>query len=118
VVLGGKHSLDSILCVLSNSLGERGMPLTLNGVRIGLTESGVLVGGEPIELSPREYSLFCELARQRRRVVSKGELRLAAWGSAGDDHVVEVTIGRLRKRLGEAGLGIVSVPRRGYVMRP
>ncbi len=74
------HSLDSILGVLSNSLGERGMPLTLNGARVGLTESGVVVDGQSIELSPREYSLFCELAGQRRRVVSKTELRLAGVG--------------------------------------
>jgi DNA-binding response OmpR family regulator len=94
------------------------MPLTLNGVRIGLTVSGVLVDGELVQLSPREYALFCELARHRRRVISKAELRLAAWDGAVDDHVVEVTIGRLRKRLGVAGLGIVSVPRRGYLMRP
>jgi uroporphyrinogen-III synthase len=36
------------------------------------------------------------------------------WGEVGDEHVVEVTVARLRRRLGAAGGGIETVVRRGY----
>jgi DNA-binding winged helix-turn-helix (wHTH) protein len=39
------------------------------------------------------------------------------WGpSASDPHVVEVTVARLRRRLGELGDSVVVVPRRGYLL--
>jgi uroporphyrinogen-III synthase len=37
------------------------------------------------------------------------------WGDGeSDEHVVEVTVGRLRQRLGSAGAGIETVIKRGY----
>jgi len=36
------------------------------------------------------------------------------WVGESDDHVVEVTIGRLRRRLGVAGALVGTVVRRGY----
>jgi uroporphyrinogen-III synthase len=37
------------------------------------------------------------------------------WGATeSDEHVVEVTVARLRQRLGEAGTGVETVVRRGY----
>jgi uroporphyrinogen-III synthase len=36
------------------------------------------------------------------------------WTGETDDHVVEVTVGRLRRRLGSAGTHIETVMRRGY----
>ena len=78
----------------------------------------MVVDGATIGLSEREHALFCELVRNRPGVVSKSDLRDAVWEPTTEDHVVEITIGRLRKRLGAAGEGIVSVRRRGYALRP
>ena len=51
----------------------------------------------------------------RARVVSKARLARQVWGPLdGDEHVVEVTVARLRKRLGPLGQGIETVMRRGY----
>lgn len=43
------------------------------------------------------------------------DVSFMVWGDPNaDPHVVETTAGRLRTRLGPAGRGLVSVPRRGY----
>ena len=52
-------------------------------------------------------------------VVSKPALLRAVWGATeSDEHVVEVTVARLRQRLGEAGPGVETVVRRGYRLSP
>ena len=51
---------------------------------------------------------------QANAVVSKNEMMHTVWGANVDDHVLEVTVGRLRRRLGPAGTAICTVVRRGY----
>ena len=48
----------------------------------------------------------------RRRLEAGAARRV--WTGESDDHVVEVTVGRLRRRLGPAGDSIETVMRRGY----
>ena len=57
---------------------------------------------------------FGGVSRRPGAVVSKGELRKQVWANGADDHAVEVTGGRLRRRLGPASDGIETVMRRGY----
>jgi DNA-binding response OmpR family regulator len=58
-------------------------------------------GDTAIELTGRETSLLTVLFRNAGRVVPKGELLESAWdpGYLGDPNVVEVYIGRLRRKL-------------------
>ena len=69
---------------------------------------------EPLSDADRERAVFDALAHQPGAVLSKRALAERVWAGAVDDHVVEVTIGRLRKRLGPAGASIGTVMRRGY----
>ena len=117
-IVPASFRLGPMIRTLTEALHDRGARLTANGVPIGLTRTGVVVDGAAIGLSEREHALFCELVRNRPSVVSKADLRDSVWEPTTDDHVVEVTIGRLRRRLGTAGDGIVSIPRRGYALRP
>lgn len=56
--------------------------------------------GETIPLTPREFSLLANLAKQPGRVFSRAHLLDLVWGeSAYDDHVVEVHIANLRRKL-------------------
>lgn len=75
-------------------------------------------GREQLELSERESAVLALLLANAPRVVSRTDLLTKVWDTTADAHVVDVTIARLRKRLGPASSGIVSVPRRGYVVRP
>ncbi len=74
--------------------------------------------GASSRLPERERVLLEALAERPGAVVSKRALLRRVWGPGEtDEHVVEVTIARLRQRLGVAGVGIETVIRRGYRLR-
>jgi uroporphyrinogen-III synthase len=71
--------------------------------------------GTATRLPDRERVLLEALAERPGAVVSKRALLRRVWGPGEtDEHVVEVTMARLRQRLGVAGGGIETVIRRGY----
>ena len=71
--------------------------------------------GVATRLPDRERVLLAALAERPGAVVSKRALLRRVWGPGeSDEHVVEVTMARLRQRLGDAGAGIETVIRRGY----
>jgi uroporphyrinogen-III synthase len=69
---------------------------------------------EPVELTDRERGVLEVLLRRPGAVVAKSVLGREVWGGAADDHTTEVTVARLRRRLGPAGAAIETVVRRGY----
>jgi DNA-binding response OmpR family regulator len=72
-------------------------------VEIDLGARLVRRGGEPIELSPKEYELLLALVRRKGRVSSRAELLKAVWGY--DESVVSRTVdthvAELRRKLEE-----------------
>jgi two-component system OmpR family response regulator len=60
--------------------------------------------GEELELTRTEFDLLTELMRAPARVWSREQLLRSVWGTewASDTHLVEVHIGNLRRKLGEA----------------
>ena len=79
----------------------------------------VMLAGAEVELSPLDFSLLAVLARHAGQVLSKASLLELVWGDdAIDESVVEVHIGRMRRRLGPAGARMVQTVRGvGYVLR-
>jgi uroporphyrinogen-III synthase len=65
-------------------------------------------------LTTRERWLLDCLLRRRGAVATRSELGRAVWGTSTDDHVLDVTVGRLRRRLGAGGAMVETVPKRGY----
>ena len=66
----------------------------------------VTVGGVPVELTRTEFDLLETLAARPRVAFSRRQLIDAVWGDGwvGDEHLVDVHIGHLRRKLGdEAG---------------
>ncbi len=82
-------------------------------VPLELSGPVVHVAGRPLELAPRERAVLEVLCRRPGSVVNKTQLLAAVWKGSADGHAVEVTIGRLRRRL-DGSLDIQTVPRRGY----
>lgn len=83
-----------------------------------ITGNVVRCGDRRVELSDTEARILHALADRPGTVVAKVDLLRHVWGDAdGDPHLVEVAVGRLRRRLGSAGSAVTAVPRRGYVLR-
>ena len=72
---------------------------------INMSEQKVHLNGTEVELTSFEYRLLEHLVRERRRVVSKDELaaHLYPHEEERDSNVIEVLIGRLRRKLDPDG---------------
>jgi DNA-binding response OmpR family regulator len=63
----------------------------------------VTVGGVPIALTRTEFDVLAALARDPGVVLTRTQLIEAVWGPSwiGDDHLVDVHVGHLRRKLGD-----------------
>lgn len=63
----------------------------------------VSLDGEAVELSRTEYEILDVLSAQPRVSLSRAQLLERVWGSSwyGDDHVVDVHVSNLRRKLGD-----------------
>ena len=67
----------------------------------------VTLAGQPLALTPLEFALLTALAAHPGRVFTRAQLLERVWGDDyfGDDHVVDVHIANLRKKLGDDPAG-------------
>ena len=79
--------------------------MNYSDVRMDLSVHKVWRAEREVHLSPTEFGLLRYLMEHPGRVFSREQLLDAVWGSDwyGDDHVVDVHMGNLRKKLGESG---------------
>lgn len=61
----------------------------------------VMLHNREVLLSDTEYRLLCYLARNAGRIVTRDQILERIWGEeyVGEDHLLHVTIGRLRQKL-------------------
>ena len=91
-------------------------------IELDLGRHAVTVGGQPVTLTPREYELLKVMLSQPGRLLTRGRLLRAVWGTAYSDesHYLHVYVSRLRRKLaaadptGEAGDS--SRPSRGWAI--
>jgi DNA-binding response OmpR family regulator len=90
--------------------------LPCGDLEIDVRERTVTCRGMRIELSPREFALLDQLARQPGRVASRKQLLQAVWGINFDPetNVLDVTVSRLRRRLRPSRVQVVAELGRGY----
>jgi two-component system response regulator PhoP len=104
--------------LLRRSLKATSDVLTLGPLAIDVAAQKVQLHGEPLELTAFEYRLLEYLVRERARVVTKQELSdyLYPHGEDRDSNVLEVLMGRLRRKLDPEGTlaPIETVRGRGY----
>jgi two-component system response regulator PhoP len=91
--------------LLRRAAGASGEKLRCGSFEIDFRAQEVSVDGATIELTSYEYRLLEHLARERQRVVSKDELAAYLYPHDGerDSNVIEVLIGRLRRKLDPHG---------------
>lgn len=118
-----RYRLGSMVLTVADTFRDLGRELTLAGIDVRLQGRAVVLppdvaaGGASttVLLTDKERVVLDVLAERPGVVWSKDELLARVWdGTESDPHVVEVTVGRLRQRLGPAGVGIETVIRRGY----
>jgi DNA-binding response OmpR family regulator len=105
------------------ALGRRG-PLRrdrvviVGPVHVELEARRVLVAGQTIPLTAKELAICEVLAIRRGRVVPRDELLEAVWGDANDSAraSLEVLVGRIRRKLGDASPALRTVRGVGYSM--
>lgn len=75
--------------------------LSLGPVEIDADSRRVLIDGEPVELTAREFDLLSFFARHPGRVFTRGQLLDKVWGYTheGYEHTVNTHINRLRGKL-------------------
>ncbi len=75
--------------------------------------------GTPIALTATEFKLLATLTRNRTRIVPKAQLLSQVWGYEADDHVLDVHMSSLRRKLEAHGPRMIHTLRgAGYVLRP
>ena len=82
---------------------SQGSLLTVGKLTLNTEERVAIRGGEPVELTAKEYDLIELLMRNPRRVYSRENLMNVVWGYtyAGDYRTVDVHIRRLWEKLEE-----------------
>jgi DNA-binding response OmpR family regulator len=76
----------------------------------------VVANGETLRLTRREFELLRYLVQNKNRVVSRDRLLERVWGydRSVETRSVDVHVGRLRNKLGEAARQIETVIGLGY----
>jgi DNA-binding response OmpR family regulator len=83
----------------------------------------VSLSGRPIALTRTEFDLLATLSRHPRRVFTRRQLIERVWGPGwvGDEHLVDIHLGRARRKLGEDAAApryVLTVRGVGYRMGP
>lgn len=86
------------------------------GLTVDFTGRIVLIDGQPVELSPKEYELLFDLVRNRRIALTRERLLSEVWGYDffGDDRTLDTHIKLLRNSLGEYRKFIITLRGVGY----
>ena len=107
-----------IKALLRRSLKAASDVLTLGPLAIDFSAQAATLNGVPMELTTFEYRVLELLVRERARVVTKQELAdyLYPHDQDRDSNVLEVLVGRLRRKLDPAGTlaPIETLRGRGY----
>jgi two-component system, OmpR family, KDP operon response regulator KdpE len=114
--------IGAVLRRAAGPAADPGGVVRLGPVELDVGARRVTVHGTPAELTPREYELLKVMIAQPGRLLTKGRLLRAVWGSAYADegHYLHVYVSRLRRKLGaadpsgEAERLIVAEPGVGY----
>jgi DNA-binding winged helix-turn-helix (wHTH) protein/tetratricopeptide (TPR) repeat protein len=91
------------------------MEVTFGPFRLDPAESRLLRDGAAVRLRPRAFRVLATLLRHGGRPVGYDQMIAEAWdGTVVSRHTVDVTVGEVRKSLGEYGTWITTRSKVGY----
>jgi two-component system KDP operon response regulator KdpE len=96
--------VGAVLRRAAGPAADAGGVVRLGPIEMDVAARRVTVEGTPVELTPREYELLKVMIAQPGRLLTKGRLLRAVWGTAYADeaHYLHVYVSRLRRKLGAA----------------
>ena len=114
VVTASPSRLGSMIGLLAEHLGARARCFEMAGQVARLQGTRIAIGDREVRLTPRERTLLEAMAGAGGAVLSKRTLSQLAWAETVSEHAVEVTVNRLRAKLGPAAIALETSNRRGY----
>jgi two-component system, OmpR family, phosphate regulon response regulator PhoB len=119
-----KPSTDAVLLARVEALlrrSSRAAPasvISIGPYRFEFAQQAASIGGQQVELTPREFDLAWTLFSQPARLITKDELQAAIWGKGSDlgHHTIAQHVYLLRKKLelSKFGARLVAVYASGY----
>jgi two-component system, OmpR family, KDP operon response regulator KdpE len=99
--------IHAVMRRLGGPDGDPDGRLRLGQIELDPARRAVTVAGSPVHFSPREYELLKVLLSNQGRLVTRERLLRAVWGLeyAEAREYLHVYVGRLRRKLSEAGVG-------------
>jgi two-component system KDP operon response regulator KdpE len=96
--------IGALLRRAAGPAADQGGVVTLGPVSLDVGARRVTVNGVAADLTPREYELLKVMVAQPGRLLTKGRLLRAVWGTAyaGEAHYLHVYVSRLRRKLNAA----------------
>ncbi len=90
--------------------------LSIGGISMDTSQHIVLIDGERVELTYKEYELLRKFMENPGRVFTRDQLLTSVWSDSyiGETRTVDVHIGTLRTKLGRCGDCIETVRGVGY----
>lgn len=106
---------------ISGEAGEEARPRMFGPLSIDVAGRQVTLDGEPITLTRTEFDILAALSSRPGVVWSRRQLINTVWGEpwVGNDHLVDVHVGHVRRKLGDnpaAPRFVVTVRGVGYRM--
>ncbi|MFM2278597.1 MAG: hypothetical protein RLZZ444_828 [Pseudomonadota bacterium] len=97
-ITGIERHIDNLVDVRPGSNDEA---VPLGDISIDFNRRLVTRAGEEVHLTPKEFAVLAELAKNAGRVLTHAQLLRAVWGPARQDQVdyLRVAVGALRKKL-------------------
>ena len=116
---GQEELLARVRAFLRRSYAVSDIPdetIQIGNLRIDLKARRVFIGEEDLHLTRTEYAIIAVLAQHLNQIVTHDELIVQVWGAEyrGSNHYLHNYLGRLRKKLGEYGSLLETVPGMGY----
>lgn len=100
--------IAKIQAILRRNYGymDRSGTLEYRGLTLNTGDCSFEIGGTRTELTKNEYRILLTLIQNRGKIVSREKLMEAVWETDSfiDENTLSVNVGRLRKKLGAAGL--------------
>jgi len=114
VVVPSRARLGPMVHMLADEMAAKGVAIDVGGVSARLQGARLAIGTVDSQLTPRERTLLGALIDAKGAVVSKSTLARLAWTGDVEEHTVEVTVNRLRLKLGVVAAALQTTNRRGY----